>query len=509
MKRSCPLSTDRRAFLQHLLAASTVSMSGSFSAIAGAASCPASPFASSTAPFDGPMLLGGFNGTLETPQLTVTGRLPAALKGTLYRNGPARFKLGATQYRHWFDGDGMVQSFRFEDGRVSHRGVLLNTPKRAAEDKAGRFLYSAFGTAFADSLPISSPDALNVANINLLPMKGGQELYALWEAGSALQIDPKTLQAQGFKAWSPQTTGMSFSAHPRRAPDGTVWNFGYAAHSGKLVIYQIGADGQLVREALLDAPQADMVHDFAITQHHLVFLLMPLHVKPDSLPVGDLSRFEWRPEASLVALVVSKADFSVKRFELPNGGVFHLGNAWEEGGVIRLSYARYVQFLPHLLSLQLPAPQVQAKDLAEWTAVTLDLKAGKARQTATGLFGVEFPSFDARFTGERTTLTVMMQKSQTGAPQPWGFDTVVVNQADAVQRYRYDAAWVAEEHILVPRPGSDKELDGWVLGTAYNTCTHRTQLSVFEARHVAQGPVAQMALPYGLPLGLHGQFVPA
>jgi carotenoid cleavage dioxygenase-like enzyme len=30
--------------------------------------------------------------------------------------------------------------------------------------------------------------------------------------------------------------------------------------------------------------------------------------------------------------VVSRADFSVQRFELPNDGVFHLGNAWEEQG---------------------------------------------------------------------------------------------------------------------------------------------------------------------------------
>jgi carotenoid cleavage dioxygenase-like enzyme len=48
-----------------------------------------------------------------------------------------------------------------------------------------------------------------------------------------------------------------------------------------------------------------------------------------------------------------------------------------------------------------------------------------------------------------------------------------------------------------------------VLGTALHRASGRTTLSVFEASALADGPLAQLALPYGLPLGLHGQFVAA
>src|SRR5437868_14286272 len=41
----------------------------------------------------------------------VEGRWPADLAGTFYRNGPGRFELGGERYRHWFDGDGMVQAW--------------------------------------------------------------------------------------------------------------------------------------------------------------------------------------------------------------------------------------------------------------------------------------------------------------------------------------------------------------------------------------------------------------
>jgi carotenoid cleavage dioxygenase-like enzyme len=67
---------------------------------------------------------------------------------------------------------------------------------------------------------------------------------------------------------------------------------------------------------------------------------------------------------------------------------------------------------------------------------------------------------------------------------------------------------LAEEHIYVPHPTLTHEKAGWVLGTAYHWPTEKTTLSVFNAGQISAGPVAQMPLPYGLPLGLHGQFVP-
>ncbi len=395
----------RRRLLQGLAFGSLASLiPAGFAAGANPDNPAAMAFGQSYAPFDGPLAApgAGFSGTLGTADIPLRGRLPEGLRGTLYRNGPARFKLGTTRYQHWFDGDGMVQAFRIGNGKASHRGVLLRTPKLLQEEAAWRFLYPAFGTSLPGGLPVSDADAVNVANINLLPMAGGRELFALWEGGSALQLDPQTLAAQGFKAWSPDTRGASFSAHPRVAPDGTVWNFGYAGHSGKLLIYEIEAGGALKRQAVFDAPQAET---------------------------------------------------------------------------------------------------------ARWTQVELNLAQGTARQTDVGLPGVEFPSFDRRFTGERTALTVLMQTTPASLSQRYGADRVLAVTGEQVQAYSYGPDWIAEEHLYVPRPNAPQTQPGWVLGTALHRASGRTTLSVFEASALADGPVAQLALPYGLPLGLHGQFV--
>jgi all-trans-8'-apo-beta-carotenal 15,15'-oxygenase len=512
MSRALLPTMHRRRLLQGL-AWGSASATGLLSPWAQAFTADrAAAFASASAPFDGPLSTTagvGFNGTLHTTDIPVRGKIPAALRGTLYRNGAARFKLGSTRYTHWFDGDGMVQAFHFDGGKASHRGVLLRTPKLVEEEAAGRFLYAGFGTPMADSQAVDRPDLLNTANINMLSMNGGRDLYALWEGGSAMQLHPQSLAVQGFKAWSPETAGAPFSAHPRRAPDGTLWNYGYAPHSGKLIIYEINAQGQLKRQAAIAAPQADMVHDFAITENYLVFLLMPLHAKPSTPATGSLDRYEWRSEAPLIAMLVRKSDFSARHIELPNGGVFHLGNAWEEGGMVRLGYARYGKFLEHLKGLTLPAPQSPPDQLASWTQVEINPAQGTARQIDTGLHGTEFPSFDTRNTGQKTDYTVLMQNTHAETDAAWGNDIVLALSSDKIQRYSYGDNWLAEEHLLVPAPGSSSAASRWVMGTAFNTTTHKTTLNIFDANALSKGPVAQVALPYGLPLGLHGQFVPA
>jgi carotenoid cleavage dioxygenase len=68
---------------------------------------------------------------------------------------------------------------------------------------------------------------------------------------------------------------------------------------------------------------------------------------------------------------------------------------------------------------------------------------------------------------------------------------------------------VAEEHIVVPKPGKTGELDAWLLGTTYDARRQATVLNVLDAAHVEDGPIAQAVLPYTLPLGFHGNFTAA
>jgi all-trans-8'-apo-beta-carotenal 15,15'-oxygenase len=464
---------------------------------------------SSYAPYNGPL-----KAPLASGPLQVQGRWPEALRGTLYRVGPARRELGGVSMSHWFDGDGMLQAFRFAGDaaapRISHHGALLDTPKLQAEEAAGRLLYSGFAATLADAPPLNGPDTVNPANINLLPLPATGELLALWEAGSALSVDPATLRSRGFKTWSAPTQGAPFSAHPRTAADGTVWSFGYMPGTGKLLVYEIAPNGQLRRTHLMDAPQADMVHDFAITQRHIVFLLMPLKFAGQPGLRDPLSQYSWDDRAPLAVLLVDKADFKVQRFEVPATGLFHIANAWEEGGTVQVRFVAQPGILSALHQLRVDTAR-KAADAppTQWTHITLNPATGQARMEHTGLNSVEFPRIHPARHGLPTKFTTLLARSPGMDAQVHGFDTVLTLQGDNAQRHAYGPGWVAEEHVYVPQSPSAPEGRGWVLGTAYHWPTERTTLSVFDAQAVNAGPVARVTLPYGLPLGLHGQFIAA
>lgn len=460
---------------------------------------------SSFTPYNGPL-----KAPLESGPLQVQGRWPQGLQGTLYRVGPARRELGGVAQAHWFDGDGMLQAFRFEGGRVSHRGALLATPKLKAEEAAGRLLYSGFGQTLPASPPLDGPDSVNAANINVLSLPATRELFALWEAGSALPVDPHTLQAGNFKVWSPETRGAPFSAHPRVAPDGTVWNFGYVPGSGRLLVYEIAPTGQLRRQHVLAAPQADMVHDFGITERHLVFLLMPLKFDGQLGAGSPLDHYRWEAKSPLVVLLVDKADFKVQRFELPATGVFHLANAWEERGTVQVRFVEQPDILGAMREMDLNRSRGHARTRpTKWTQIALNPATGQARMESPGLMNIEFPRVHPARNGLPTQFTTLLARSREMDARVDGFDSVLTLQGERQRRHRLGDGWIAEEHVYVPASLTAPEGRGWVLGTAYHWPSERTALSVFDAAAVDAGPIARVTLPYGLPLGLHGQFVPA
>ena len=272
----------------------------------------------------------------------ITGRLPAELRGTLYRNGPARHERGGQRYGHRWDGDGMVQQFRFSDRGVAHVGQYVHTAKYVAESECDRILFSGFGTHLAGSDVVSGAiDEANPANISVLHIGG--ELLALWEPGSAYRLDPETLATLGVKTWAESLVGKPFSAHPRVEPDGTLWNFGIDPLNEELTIYHAAPDGRLLRSHVASVHQLPPTHDFAVTKRHLVFLLPPLILNKERLKAGAsfAEACQWTPSLGMRVLTIDKADWSQQFFDLPPGCLFHIANAWEDGsGVIRMHYMR-------------------------------------------------------------------------------------------------------------------------------------------------------------------------
>lgn len=64
-----------------------------------------------------------------------------------------------------------------------------------------------------------------------------------------------------------------------------------------------------------------------------------------------------------------------------------------------------------------------------------------------------------------------------------------------------------QEPAFIPRAGSTEEGDGYLIGLLNHLDVLRNDICIFDAKKIAQGPVAVVHLPFKLRLGLHGNFV--
>ncbi|HEX8785925.1 MAG TPA: carotenoid oxygenase family protein [Telluria sp.] len=445
-------------------------------------------------------------------QARVEGRLPAELQGRFYRNGPGRFELGGERYHHWFDGDGFVQAWSIDNGQVHHQGRFVETRKYLDESAAGQFLYPAFGTAIARR-GFRDNDTLNAANTNLLPFAG--RLYALWEGGSATEIDPATLATRGLKTWREDLRAMPFSAHPKIGPDGVMWNFGALPGHDKLALYRIGAAGQVLQVNVIDVPQLTMVHDFAVSERHLVFVIPPYDLKDDD-KLSLAERHVWAGSGAharpMRVLVVAKDTLELRQvFELPPHMVFHFGNAWDEAGAARthvdlvLHQGDALAAIGHLMEGRREPNRPAAHPAVR---ISLDYASGRAT-IAHLLDGAEFPRVMPQAVGQRHRRLALLSSDRRNSALV--LDTVNVVDTDGGKHdsYRFGAGWQAEEHVLVPRKGARNETDGWLVGVAQDTRAGVSVMTVFDAAHVSDGPVALARLPYRVPHCFHGNFLAA
>ena len=442
------------------------------------------------------------------PLTTLSGRLPPELAGVLWRNGPAEHERYGHRYGHWFDGDGMVQAFTFTGTGVVHRARILNTPKRRRETQAGRRILPTFATLPPDPAPVLGPDDMNAANTAMLAHGG--RLMALWEGGSALEVNPETLAAGRFVDWSPDLAGLPFSAHPKVEPDGTLWNIGCVlAPRPVLLFYRIDRTGRLVKANIIPLAPLGMVHDFVVTARHLVVLLTPFVLEPDRLASGHVSFLDahvWRPELATRVLTVDKDTLEPeRRYELPPGFHFHHGNGWEEAdGTI------------HLDLCQAPDPAFVTADLRAIMRGELRfssthpgyrravLKPGGTAEIDDVEPGTaEFPRIDPRRTGRQHHTVFAL----TGSEGNWPLRRVscLDPERGAVDGWSYPRHRIPEEHVFVPR--REAEGDGWLIGPFLDVRLRATGLNVFDAARLSDGPLWQGVLPYPLPLGLHGTFV--
>lgn len=414
---------------------------------------------------------------IDATDLPVEGTLPSALDGRYLRNGPN--PLPGEDPGHWFAGHGMLHGVRLRGGRAEwYRNRWVRTAALA-----GRPFLAATG-----------PDHTAVT-ANTHVVEHGGKLLALVENGFPYEVTPE-LDTVGPCDFGGRLTS-AMTAHPKCDPvSGELHFFGYAAIGPHLTYHRLSATGELVTSAEIPGAGPSMMHDFAITQRHAVFLDLP--VTFDRARLGRGMPYAW-DDAYTARLGVMPLDRPGEITWLPIDPcyVFHVGGAHEDAaGRIVLDGCRYTPAAMSAAWASIGGSTTAAAELGVATLHrwTIDPAAGTVTEEAVDDRPVEFPTVDDRLVGRASRHRWAV--SDTGLV---AYDLV----AGVVAEHKLPDGVRAGEAAFVP--GGPGEGEGWLLSIVSSEAG--SQLLVLDAADVAGAPVATVTLPRRVPAGFHGSWI--
>ena len=450
------------------------------------------------------------------------GTIPPELDGAFYRVQPdPQFppRLGDDIA---FNGDGMISRFHFHDGQCDFRQRWAQTDKWKAERAAGKGLFGAYRNPLTDD---PSVEGMIRSTANTTAFLYAGKLWAMKEDSPSLVMDPVTMETIGFETFGGKMTGQTFTAHPKVDPvTGNMVAIGYAASglcSDDVCYYEVGPDGELIREKWFKAPYYCMMHDFGITPDYLV-----LHIVPS---IGSWERLEqMKPhfgfDTSLpvyLGIIPRRDDMKpedIRWFKRDNCFASHVLNAWQDGTKIHFvtpeAKNNMFPFFPDVNDAPFN-PMEAASRLTDWT---VDLASnGDEFDAVTRLTETvsEFPRIDDRFTGvkNRYGWGLEMDLSRPVETEVRSAGGMLMNclflkdfETGAEQHWWCGETSTLQEPCFIPRAKDAPEGDGWIVQVCNRMTGSRTDLLLFDALDIEKGPIATIHVPIRLRFGFHGNF---
>ena len=294
---------------------------------------------------------------------------------------------------------------------------------------------------------------------------------------------------------------QSLTAHPKICPrTGEMLAFAASPTEPHVTYLRFDRDGRLASAAVIELPRPVMMHDFAITSDHAVFMDLPI-VRDPAAPGGLPYRWDRDHPARLGVMDRSGGD--VQWFDIDPCYVFHTVNACEMFGRITLDACRY-DSLWSRSSDRFDEPAM----VHRWK---LGLSDGSVVEET--LFDVrcDFPRIDERLLGHpnRYAYVTTLVDEETGSVSH-GHRVVRLDLvAGTSEHCHFGPSRYASEAVFVPRGAEAEEADGYLLTVVYDAERHGSEVVVLAADAVGAGPLATVTLPNRVPYGFHCAWVPA
>jgi carotenoid cleavage dioxygenase len=416
--------------------------------------------------------------------LDVQGAIPPELRGLYLRNGPNP-RSGTSP--HWFFGDGMVHGVALADGEAKwYRNRWVRTRPYLEGDETA-ILIGADGTV---------DRTVAKANTNIVGHAG--RILALVESSFPTEMT-RELETVGIYDFCGKLT-TAMTAHPKLCPvTGEMHFFGYGFAPPYLVYHRADAAGDLVQSEVIDVPGPTMMHDFAITEQHVIFMDLPVVFDAERALQGTMP-YAWSDDYGARLGIMPRGGNSsdVRWFEIEPCYVFHPLNAYTAGNEVVLDVARY--------------PEIWRQSPADFTRASLhrfrvDLASGGVHEESLDDRNIEFPRVDPRREGRAHRFGYAV-----------GYDHIASQSVSAVVQYdlakgeakahEFGPGCVPGEGVFAPASADAAEDEGWVLTFVHDEARNGSALVILDAGGFDKPPVASVTLPQRVPFGFHGNWIP-
>jgi carotenoid cleavage dioxygenase len=439
------------------------------------------------------------------------------LNGAFYRVGPdAQYPLHPRNIP--FDGEGHASMFRIKNGRVDYRSRFVRNERYMAQDKAGRSLFPMYRNPSLDD-PSVAGLSRSTANTHIMNHK--DMLLCLKEDSPPSALNLLTLETVVPKyTFDGKLPSQTFTAHPKiDSETGNMIAFGYEADgfgSNVISIFEITPQGEFVWNTKVEVPYVGMLHDFAVTERHIVFYVIPMALDEAQMRDGGI---HWSWDGSkptfFGALRRGGDGKDLRWFQGPTRSATHVMGAFSDGDRVYVDVE---------MSMSNPFPFMPMRDGAPWdpvagsshiTRLSADLSRRRARgyemETMYPNHVGALPRQDDRYN------TMPYRYGFLPCPDPAASDRRSAgacyarfdHQTRSATLFNAGTTSSLAECCFAPKNANAREGEGYLMGVATrNDQNGRADLVILDAEHLDDGPIATVMLPMRAVGQIHGWWVP-
>lgn len=447
----------------------------------------------------------------------VEGTIPSDLNGAFYRVGPdPQYPLRPGNIP--FDGEGHVSMFRIKDGRVDYKTRYVKNDRWKAQDEAGRLLFPMYRNPHVND-PLVEEKNLSRSTANTHIINHRHMLLALKEDSPPSALDLLTLETlEPTHTFGGQLPSQTFTAHPKvDSMTGNIVAFGYEAEgfgSDVVSMFEIDPKGEVVWDAKIKVPYVGMLHDFAVTENHIVFYVIPMVIDHEQMRNGGI-HWAWNDSGKTYFGYLRRGGdgSDIRWIEGPTRSATHVMGAFEDNGRVyvdvEMSQSNPFPFMP-MQGNKAWDPVAGTSYITRLSADTNGRNVSKYDIEQLYPYVGALPRQDDRY--NTTDYRYGFLGSRNPEAPPREANPVYVrfdNATRSATHYEFGAGTSLAEPCFAPRSDDAPEGSGYLMGLATRQNENgRGDLVILDAEHMEDGPVATVKLPIRAVGQVHGWWVP-